>query len=97
MRFTLTIESHNAAFADSFATDYAELRLCIHSVSEAIRVGRAYGDVLDSNGNRCGTWGIDDEPEPECSECGETFERGMGTDTETGEVCPRCASVLGLL
>lgn len=50
--FTLTIETGNAAFQDG----PEELARLVERVADALRDGRTRGPVIDTNGNRVGSW-----------------------------------------
>lgn len=53
-KFTLTIETDNAAFDDNGLG--SELRHMFHDVADKVERGWATAPVFDSNGNNCGRW-----------------------------------------
>jgi hypothetical protein len=55
MRFTLNIDTDNAAFEDPY-----ELPAALGRVIQKLEAGADSGKVLDSNGNTVGSWSIHD-------------------------------------
>jgi hypothetical protein len=55
MQLTLTIDAAGEAFTDEPAT---ELARCLDRVAGRIRTGATEGNILDANGNTCGSWAV---------------------------------------
>lgn len=53
MKFTMTVDMSNAAFADP-----GELTRIIREVARRPEEGERYGDLKDINGNIVGTWKV---------------------------------------
>ena len=51
--FTIKMETDNDAFQDDL---HHEIKNCLHEVSEHILYGINEGSILDSNGNKVGTF-----------------------------------------
>lgn len=64
MKFSLEIDSENAAMVDDAA---GEVQRILRIVSGKVESGQRDGMIWDSNGNRCGTWTME-APEPEDEE-----------------------------
>lgn len=58
MKFTLEINSDNAAFADDPAGEIARI---LRAVAQTVERGREEGPAVDVNGNRVGVWRIEGE------------------------------------
>lgn len=59
MKFELKIESGNAAFSGHAA--HPEVERLLRSVADEVALGNDGGPLMESNGNRCGSWFMDDE------------------------------------
>lgn len=61
--FTITIETDNVAFCaeddDAFAPA-PELLRCLARVSNALNAGKTGGKIMDTNGNKVGSWEVND-------------------------------------
>ena len=53
--FTLQIETGNAAFDESPASELARI---LRKAADRIEAGQSEGYLFDHNGNRCGTYSI---------------------------------------
>lgn len=58
MRFSLTIESENAAMVDA---TWAEVQTMLRAAAEDVGRGCNSGTLRDSNGNRVGSWSLEGE------------------------------------
>ena len=58
MMFKLQFNLDNAAFGEDETTRAEEIRRILETVSEQVQAGREEAAILDSNGNRVGTWRI---------------------------------------
>lgn len=56
--FTLTIETDNAAFSDTLATD--ECARILREVADRMERGESRGRVRDHNGNTVGTFSLEE-------------------------------------
>jgi len=58
---TIKFDTDNAAFGDDpTEADRGEICECLKRVSDAIYRGKTEGAVMDSNGNKVGTFSVED-------------------------------------
>ena len=65
MKFTLNIDSGNAALSGGYPGAYAEVSRMIRAAAGMIEEGATGSPLFDINGNRVGAWDLDDETEQE--------------------------------
>ena len=65
MKFSLEIDSEDAAMVDDAAGEVCRI---LHIVSGKVESGWRDGMIWDSNGNRCGTWTMDEPTDLDAEE-----------------------------
>jgi hypothetical protein len=63
MKVSLTIDCRNDALTGSDAVH--EVGRLLRQTADRIEAGQDYGRLTEYNGNGCGNWYLEDEPEPE--------------------------------
>ena len=58
MKLTLEMQMDNSAFSDDWT---AEAVWCLKEIIKGIENGRDWGGILDTNGNKIGSWLVEGE------------------------------------
>ena len=83
MKMSLHIDSENAAFTGLGAR--SEVSRLLMQVAIRVDQGRDGGHLLDVNGNKCGTWDLEESTEYRCADCGT-----LSIEEAEGQTCREC-------